>query len=76
MVRRGFGEIRLRRRLGIYPFVVHWRNQNIGRQPYELVARVGVTFLLERAQAEIKRLAYNTGLIDVAHPSAHGFCRG
>jgi di/tricarboxylate transporter len=47
MVGRRLGELRLRRRYGVYPLAVHRRNQNIGRQLDDLVVRVGDTLLLK-----------------------------
>jgi len=37
------GDLRLRRRYGVYPIAAHRRNQNIGRQLDDLVVRVGDT---------------------------------
>ncbi len=76
MVGRSLGGLRLRRRFGVYPLAVHRRNQNIGRQLDELVVRVGDTLLLEGSAEDIKRLADEMGLVDVAHPSARAFRRG
>jgi di/tricarboxylate transporter len=76
MVGRSLGQMRLRRRFGVYPLAVHRRNQNIGRQLDDLVVRVGDTLLLEGAEADIQRLANDIGLIDVAKPSAQAFRRG
>lgn len=76
MVGRSLGQMRLRRRFGVYPLAVHRRNQNIGRQLDDLVVRVGDTLLLEGAEADIQRLANDMGLIDVAKPSAQAFRRG
>jgi uncharacterized protein with PhoU and TrkA domain len=53
MVGRRLGDLRLRRRYGVYPLAVHRRNQNIGRQLDDLVVRVGDTLLLEGAPADI-----------------------
>jgi di/tricarboxylate transporter len=47
MVGRSLGQLRLRRRYGVYPLAVHRRNQNIGRQLDDLVVQVGDTLLLE-----------------------------
>ena len=41
LVGRALGELRLRRRYGVYVLAAHRRNQNIGRQLDELVVRVG-----------------------------------
>ncbi|SIS68419.1 Di-and tricarboxylate transporter [Roseivivax lentus] len=76
MVGRSLGALRLRRRFGVYPLAVHRRNQNIGRQLDDLVVRVGDTLLLEGAPDDIKRLADEMALVDVARPSARAFRRG
>lgn len=76
MVGRRLGNMRLRRRYGVYPLAVHRRNQNIGRQLDELVVRVGDTLLLEGAPEDIKRLASDMDLVDVTQPSARAFRRG
>ena len=57
MVGRSLGQMRLRRRYGVYPLAVHRRNQNIGRQLDDLVVQVGDTLLLEGAPGDIQRLA-------------------
>lgn len=76
MVGRSLGAMRLRRRFGVYPLAVHRRNQNIGRQLDDLVVRVGDTLLLEGAPDDIRRLADDMQLVDVAQPSARAFRRG
>ncbi len=75
MVGRSLGDLRLRRRYGVYPLAVHRRNQNIGRQLDDLVVRVGDTLLLEGATEDIQRLAQDMRLVDIAKPSARGFRR-
>lgn len=76
MVGRSLGDLRLRRRYGVYPLAVHRRSQNIGRQLDQIVVRIGDTLLLEGAPADIQRLAVDMDLVDVSHPSARGFRRG
>ncbi|MCB1310657.1 MAG: SLC13 family permease [Sedimentitalea sp.] len=76
MVGRRLGDMRLRRRYGVYPLAVHRRNQNIGRQLDDLVVRIGDTLLLEGAPADIQRLAAEMDMVDVSHPSARAFRRG
>ena len=76
MVGRSLGALRLRRKFGVYPLAVHRRNQNIGRQLDDLVVRVGDTLLLEGNAEDIKRLADEMELVDVARPSARAFRRG
>lgn len=75
MVGRSLGQMRLRRRYGVYPLAVHRRNQNIGLQLDDLVVRVGDTLLLEGAPEDINRLASDMDLVDVSHPSARAFRR-
>ncbi|MEM9975870.1 MAG: SLC13 family permease [Pseudomonadota bacterium] len=75
MVGRSLGELRLRRRYGVYPLAVHRRNQNIGRQLDDLVVRVGDTLLLEGAPGDIQRLAADMELLDVAQPSVRAYRR-
>ncbi len=75
MVGRSLGALRLRRRYGVYPLAVHRRNQNIGRQLDELIVRVGDTLLLEGNPEDIRRLADDMQLVDVAKPSARAYRR-
>ena len=76
MVGRTLGQMRLRRRYGVYPLAVHRKNQNIGRQLDDLMVRVGDTLLLEGSPADIQRLATDMEMVDVSHPSARAFRRG
>jgi di/tricarboxylate transporter len=68
LVGRSLGSLRLRRRYGVYPLAVHRRNRNVGRQLDEVVVRVGDTLLLEGAPEDIRRLAADVDLVDIAHP--------
>ncbi|MGY3669910.1 SLC13 family permease [Marinovum sp. KMM 9989] len=76
MVGRSLGDLRLRRRYGVYPLAVHRRSQNIGRQLDQIVVKVGDTLLLEGSPADIQRLAVDMDLVDVSQPSARAFRRG
>lgn len=76
LVGRSLGDLRLRRRYGVYPLAVHRRSENIGRQLDDLVIRVGDTLLLEGAAEDIARLASDTGLVNVSEPTARAFRRG
>lgn len=76
MVGRSLGNLRLRRRYGVYPLAVHRRNQNIGRQLDDLVVKVGDTLLLEGAMEDIQRLANDVDLVDISRPSSRAFRRG
>ncbi|MEM9049288.1 MAG: SLC13 family permease [Pseudomonadota bacterium] len=78
LVGRALGKLRLRRRYGVYPLAVHRRNQNIagmGRQLDDVVVRVGDTLLLEGAEEDIRRLAADVDLVDIAQPSERAYRR-
>ncbi len=75
MVGRRLGDLRLRRRYGVYTLAVHRRDKNIGRQIDELVVRVGDTLLLEGAMADIQRLASDMNLVNVAQPTERAYRR-
>jgi di/tricarboxylate transporter len=75
LVGRSLGSLRLRRRYGVYPLAVHRRNQNIGRQLDEVVVRVGDPLLLEGAQEDIRRLAADVDLVDIAEPTERPYRR-
>ncbi|WP_224815817.1 SLC13 family permease [Hasllibacter sp. MH4015] len=75
MIGRSLGNLRLRRRYGVYPLAVHRRNQNIGTQLDDLVVRVGDTLLLEGDPADIQRLAADMDLVDVSQPSERAYRR-
>lgn len=72
---RRLGDLRLRRRYGVYVLAAHRRNQNIGRQLDDLVVRVGDTLLLEGAIEDIQRLAADQDLVDISRPSHRAFRR-
>ena len=69
------GDLRLRRRYGVYVLAVHRRNQNIGRQLDDLVVRIGDTLLLEGAVEDIQKLAADMDLVDVNRPRVMAFRR-
>ncbi len=69
------GDLRLRRRYGVYVLAVHRRNQNIGRQLDDLIVRVGDTLLLEGAVEDIQRLAAEMDLVDISRPRVMAFRR-
>ncbi len=76
MIGRTLGEMRLRRRYGVYVLAAHRRSQNIGRQLDELEVKVGDTLLLEGTPEDIQRLATDMEMVDVSHPSARAYRRG
>ena len=75
MVGRRLGEMRLRRRYGVYVLAMHRRNQNIGQQLDQLIVRVGDTLLLEGAPEDIQRLAADMDMVDVSQPSERAYRR-
>jgi len=76
MIGRSLGQLRLRRRYGVYPLAVHRRNQNIGRQLDDLVVQVGDTLLLEGAMEDIRRLANDMDVVEIGAPSERAYRRG
>lgn len=75
MVGRTLGNLRLRRRYGVYVLAVHRRNQNISGQLDELRVHVGDTLLLEGAPEDINRLSVDMDMVDVTKPSDRAFRR-
>ena len=75
MIGQRLGDMRLRRRYGVYTLAAHRRNQNIGRQLDDLVVVVGDTLLLEGAPEDIARLAADMDLVDVTKPTVRAFRR-
>lgn len=75
MIGRKLGQMRLRRRYGIYPIAAHRRNQNLSGHLDDLIVRVGDTLLLEGAPEDIRRLAEDVGLVDVSQPSERAYRR-
>ncbi|MFM2354305.1 MAG: hypothetical protein RLZZ528_41, partial [Pseudomonadota bacterium] len=75
MIGRSLGELRLRRRYGVYVLAAHRRNQNIGRKLDDLVVAVGDTLLLEGSHEDIARLAEDQELVDVTQPTVRPYRR-
>jgi di/tricarboxylate transporter len=75
LIGRSLGELRLRRRYGVYVLAAHRRDQNIGRQLDDLVVHVGDTLLIEGAIEDIQRLAADVDLVNVSKPSERPFRR-
>lgn len=76
MIGRSLGQMRLRRRYGVYPLAVHRRDRNIGAKLDEVVVQVGDTLLLEGAPEDIQRLAAEMDLVNLAQPSDRAYRRG
>ncbi|MFV0476187.1 MAG: SLC13 family permease [Pikeienuella sp.] len=75
MVGRTLGRLRLRRRYGVYPLAVHRRSERVRQKLDDVDVRIGDTLLLEGAPEDISRLADDTNLVDVNHPSGRSFRR-
>lgn len=75
LIGRTLGELRLRRRYGVYVLAAHRRNQNIGRQLDDLVVHVGDTLLLEGAPEDIRRLADDVELVAITQPTQKAYRR-
>ena len=75
LIGRTLGQLRLRRRYGVYPLAVHRRGQNAGRQLEDVFVRVGDTLLLEGDPEDIKRLAEDVGLVDISQPTERPYRR-
>jgi di/tricarboxylate transporter len=75
MVGRRLGDLRLRRRYGVYTLALHRRDRNLRGQLDDTVIRVGDTLLLEGAGEDIQRLASDMNLVDVSQPRERAFRR-
>ncbi|MGV8986540.1 MAG: SLC13 family permease [Cypionkella sp.] len=75
MVGRTLGDMRLRRRYGVYPLAVHRRDKNMGTSLESIEVQVGDTLLLEGTQQDIQRLAVDMEMVDMAHPTERPYRR-
>lgn len=74
MIGRSLGELRIRRRYGVYVLAAHRRNQNITSLD-ELEVQIGDTLLLEGTTEDIARFAADMELVDISHPTSRAFRR-
>jgi len=72
---RVLGELRLRRRYGVYPLALHRREGRVGTVLEEVRLHVGDTLLLEGAPDAIARLAEDQGLADLTRPTERPYRR-
>ena len=72
---RKLGDMRLRRRYGVYPLAVHRQNQNLGTQLDEIVIRVGDTLLMEGAPEDISRMADDLEITELQAPKERAYRR-
>ena len=75
MVGRFLGDLRLRRRYGVYPLAVHRRTERVGAVLDEARIQVGDTLLLEGDPDDIHRLAEEQGLAELTQPSERPYRR-
>ena len=75
MIGRSLGDLRLRRRYGVYTLALHRRDQNIKGALDGVVIRIGDTLLLEGAAEDIARLAADMDVLEVNAPSERAFRR-
>ena len=75
MIGRSLGDLRLRRRYGVYTLALHRRDQNIKGTLDDVVVRIGDTLLLEGAAENIARLAVDMDVLEVNAPSERAFRR-
>ncbi len=75
LIGRRIEDLRMPRRYGVYTIALHRRSVNL-KSRYETVPlEVGDTLLLEGAPEDVRRLAEETGLINVVEPSERGWRR-
>ncbi len=75
MIGRFLGDLRLRRRYGVYPLAVHRRDERVGAVLDEIRVQVGDTLLLEGDAEDIHRLAEEQGLVELTQPSDRPYRR-
>ncbi|MEO0363516.1 MAG: SLC13 family permease, partial [Pseudomonadota bacterium] len=75
LIGRSLGRLRLRRRYGVYPLAVHRRAQRVAQRLDDVIVRVGDTLLLEGDPDDIRRLAQDVNLVDLAEPSGRSYRR-
>ena len=75
MTGRTLGDLRLRRRFGVYVLAVHRQDQNIGTGLDEIKLRVGDTILIEGSDEDIALMAREMNLGDVTTPTAQPYRR-
>jgi di/tricarboxylate transporter len=75
MIGRFLGDLRLRRRYGVYPLAVHRRAERVGAVLDEVRIQVGDTLLIEGDPDDIHRLAEEQGLAELTTPSDRPYRR-
>ncbi|MEL6198007.1 MAG: SLC13 family permease, partial [Pseudomonadota bacterium] len=75
LVGRQIGDIRFRRRYGVYPLALHRRAERVGSILDEVRIRVGDTLLLEGDPDDIRRLSSEQNLADITQPTDRPYRR-
>ncbi|MEL6767184.1 MAG: SLC13 family permease [Pseudomonadota bacterium] len=75
LVGRQIGDVRFRRRYGVYPLAVHRRAERVGSVLDEVRIRVGDTLLLEGDPDDIRRLSVDQNLADITQPTERPYRR-
>ncbi|MEM6486976.1 MAG: SLC13 family permease [Pseudomonadota bacterium] len=75
LVGRQIGDIRFRRRYGVYPLALHRRAERVGSVLDEVRIRVGDTLLLEGDPGDIQRLSAEQNLADITQPTERPYRR-
>ncbi|MEM6971999.1 MAG: SLC13 family permease [Pseudomonadota bacterium] len=75
LVGRQIGDVRFRRRYGVYPLAVHRRAERVGSVLDEVRIRVGDTLLLEGDADDIARLSAEQNLADITQPTDRPYRR-
>ncbi|MGF1551028.1 MAG: SLC13 family permease [Paracoccaceae bacterium] len=75
LVGRRIGDVRFRRRYGVYPLAVHRRAERVGSVLDEVRIRVGDTLLLEGDPDDIRRLSAEQNLADITQPTERPYRR-
>jgi di/tricarboxylate transporter len=75
LVGRSLGRLRLRRRYGVYPLAVHRRDERVGGRLDDVVIQIGDTLLLDGDPDDIRRLAEDVDLVDLAQPRERPYRR-
>ncbi len=75
LIGRVLGDLRLRRRYGVYPLALHRRDEKMGGVLEETRLQTGDTLLLEGSPEDIHRLAEEQGLAELTLPSERPYRR-
>lgn len=70
------GELRLRRRYGVYPIALHRRGTNLEDRFEAVPLEVGDTLIMEGSPEDLQRLVDDQQLVNIAEPSMRAFRRG